>query len=496
MRTDTSLFGGWARGVRRRGQLEGLGPDASAAVHRGRRRASAVAWLCAVASVGLISVGSPALASAGTWSIVTSPNTSSSQDNELHGVTCATSSDCWAVGFAGTGIGGTEQTLAEHWDGTAWSIVATQNASSSQNNLIGVTCTMSSDCWAVGTAVTSGVDLTLAEHWDGTAWSVVATPNAGILFGVACTTSSDCWAVGGTPTAQTLAEHWDGTAWSVVTTPNKTSLPLDTLYGVACATSSDCWAVGAAVNNSSGSKEHTLAEHWNGTAWSIVATPNTSSPRNDLFGVSCATSSDCWAVGIASNLTGVNLTLAEHWDGTAWSVAATPSGNTYLLGVTCVTTSDCWAVGGGNEHWDGIAWSIVASPNAAPDAVACVASSDCWAVGFVTNGTVNQTLVEHFVAAAPTLTVTPTRGPSRTPITLNGTGFLSGEKVKVSYKTGLLAPHRAKRNICTATVASNGTFTCDGHVPNSNRAGATGTHKIVAKGTTSLTKAITTFTLT
>jgi hypothetical protein len=517
MRTPAALFGGLARRVLARvghggvsrGQSEASGPDAFAPARRGKRHASAVVWLCAVASVGLLSVGAPALATTATWSVVASPNTSSTQTNELHGVTCATSSDCWAVGFAGSGNGGTEQTLAEHWDGTAWSIVATPDASSSQNNLIGVTCTTSSDCWAVGTAVSSGTDLTLAEHWNGTAWAVVATPDAGILFGVTCTTTSDCWAVGNSG-GQTLSEHWNGTAWSTVVTPN--AGPLD---GVTCTTSSDCWAVGNRAGQS-------LAEHWDGTAWSIVATPDTSSLQNDLFGVACTTSSDCSAVGFAGDGAGVQQSLAEHWNGTTWSIVATPTGNSVLLGVACLATSDCWAVGAGDsgiEHWDGTAWSIVAASNGPLNAVACIAGSDCWAVGFATNGTVNQTLVEHLVAAAPTLAVTPNNGPPGTPVSLTGTGFKSGETVTVSYrpakerghcldgkpcdherdqliKTARPAGDRAKRIICTATATSNGTFTCNGKIPNSKRAGPEGAHKIVAKGASSHIKTKATFTLT
>jgi hypothetical protein len=354
--------------------------------------------------VGAMAASPPAGASGLAWSTVSTPDTSSSQTNELVGVSCATRSDCWAVGWAGGDGGTAEQTLAEHWNGSAWSIVATPNASSSQNNLLAVDCVTSSDCWAVGerNSSTGGVSETLAEHWNGTAWSMVVTPNTGILFGVACTNSSDCWAVGnsstgGVPPGETLAEHWNGTAWSVVPTPNNTSWQFNYLYGVACATGSDCWAMGYAANT--GTVNQTLAEHWNGTAWSIVATPNTGSSINDLLAVDCVTNSNCWAVGRTGNDEAVNQTLAEHWNGTAWSIVATPLGQSTLSGVTCVDRSHCWAVGAGTssiEHWHRTVWSIVATPNAAPlSSVACATRSDCWAVGFATNGTVGQTVAEH-----------------------------------------------------------------------------------------------------
>jgi hypothetical protein len=346
---------------------------------------------------------SPAAGASGlTWSTISTPDTSSSQTNELVGVACAASADCWAVGWAG-GIGGTaEQTLAEHWDGTAWSIVVTPDTGSSINHLlVAVDCVTSSDCWAVGNTSTGGVPATLAEHWNGTAWSVVATPNAGILFGVACTSSADCWAVGnsstgGVPPGETLAEHWNGTTWSVVPTPDNTSWQFNYLYGVACVTGPDCWAVGYASD--SGTASQTLAEHWNGTAWSIVATPNTGSSINDLLAVDCVRNSNCWAVGLTGNDVGVQQTLAEHWHRSAWSIVATPLGQSILSGVTCVTGGDCWAVGAGAsgiEHWNRTAWSTVATPNVPLSSVACATRSDCWAVGFRTNGTVNQTVAVH-----------------------------------------------------------------------------------------------------
>jgi hypothetical protein len=129
-----------------------------------------------------------------------------------------------------------------------------------------------------------------------------------------------------------------------------------------------------------------------------VNTPNTSSSINDLSAVDCVTNSNCWAVGFSANDLGVNQTLAEHWNGIAWSIVPTPLGESTLSGVTCITRSNCWAVGAGAssiEHWHHSTWSIVSTPNTPLSSVACASRSDCWAVGFATNGTVNQTVAEH-----------------------------------------------------------------------------------------------------
>ncbi|HET7517959.1 MAG TPA: hypothetical protein VFN05_09735 [Actinomycetes bacterium] len=65
----------------------------------------------------------------------------------------------------------------------------------------------------------------------------------------------------------------------------------------------NAWAVGKGRNGAA------LAEHWNGGAWSVVASPNVGANDNLLNGVS-ATTGDVWAVG-SSNVTAHTLALRE-----------------------------------------------------------------------------------------------------------------------------------------------------------------------------------------
>src|SRR5207244_2804734 len=112
-----------------------------------------------------------------------------------------------------------------------WAIVTSPNTSTTQNNLLGVTCVSASDCWAVGSTVCAPTN----------------NPN-----GVTSVSASDCWAVGyseivGANTLnidQTLIERWDGNSWSIVSSPNATAWPKNFLYNVTCVSASDCWAVG------------------------------------------------------------------------------------------------------------------------------------------------------------------------------------------------------------------------------------------------------------
>ena len=83
-------------------------------------------------------------------------------------------------------------------------------------------------------------------------------------------------------------------------------------------------------------------------------------------------------------------------------------------------------------------------------------------------------------------------------MTASGTGFGSGDSVKVTYKTGLSAPNPTKVAICTSTIGDDGSFKCTGQIPSGSNAGSEGAHTAKAKGgsTTPKTKASTTFTLT
>jgi hypothetical protein len=195
------------------------------------------------------------------------------------------------------------------------------------------------DVWAVGGAQYADFsNNTLVEHWNGQGWALVPAggPTGSILRGVAALGPSDIWAVGsggasGSATLATLVEHWNGTAWSVVPSPNTNRLNF--LRGVAALTTNDVWAVGDVVKdpNDGVSVTRSLIEHWNGTAWTVVPSPNVGQGNNSLAAVAVRSANDAWAVGFFDDVTGsipTRRTLIEHWNGTAWSVVASPNAGT------------------------------------------------------------------------------------------------------------------------------------------------------------------------
>lgn len=96
-----------------------------------------------------------------------------------------------------------------------------------------------------------------------------------------------------------------------------------------------------------------------------------------------------------------------------WSIIPSPIGtNNVLAGVAATSTNDAWAVGtNGNgsidetliEHWDGANWSIMSSPNPGTAlnqllAVSATSTSDAWAVGnsWYLIGNNKSPLIEHW----------------------------------------------------------------------------------------------------
>lgn len=361
-------------------------------------------------------------ADSATWSIVTSANTSTTQENVLYGVTCISASNCWAVGEYYDNVSGNYKTLIEQWNGSAWSVVTSPNANATEDNeLYGVTCLSASDCWAVGEYSNGTADQTLVEHWNGASWAIVTSANTSAtqenyIRAVTCISASDCWAVGDyepTGATQTLIEHWNGTSWAIIPSANTSSTQNNDLYGVTCVSASNCQAVGY---HSVGSGNQTLIEQWDGTSWSIVASPNFSGAQhNFLESLACTSASNCWAVGEYFDTSNhLYRTLIEQWNGNAWSIVTSPNvGNNFneLYGVTCTSASQCWAVGfyyDDNsaayqtliEQWNGSAWSVVTSANTSTTqdnhiySVTCTSASDCRTVGYYYQGATPQTLIE------------------------------------------------------------------------------------------------------
>jgi hypothetical protein len=265
---------------------------------------------------------------------------------------------------------------------SAWSSVSSPNEEGS-NWLQAVDASASNNAWAVGFYLgTEGVYETLAERWDGSAWRLAETPNVGAngdwLNGVAAVSPSEAWAVGytagdpATYTSTTLVEHWTGSAWSVVPSPDPSQDPLygaNQLNDVRAFAPNDVWAAGWQWVPSGSAP---LIERWDGRRWRVSKTPSTG--FKELHALDGTSSRDIWAVGFGRTFSDGTQSLIMHWNGSTWTVVPTPklSVDNYLNDVTVLSPTDAWAAGYTIPpnldiqpyylHWNGSVWAVVSSP--------------------------------------------------------------------------------------------------------------------------------------
>jgi hypothetical protein len=104
-----------------------------------------------------------------TWHEASPPplNFTGNVNGGLQGVSCSAAKRCMAVGFYTAPPRTSSVTLAERWNGTAWAIVPSRNDAHGDNVLMGVSCSASNTCTAVGDheAPPLGVPKTLAERY-------------------------------------------------------------------------------------------------------------------------------------------------------------------------------------------------------------------------------------------------------------------------------------------------------------------------------------------
>jgi hypothetical protein len=158
------------------------------------------------------------------------------------------------------------------------------------------------------------------------------------------------------------------TTWTIEESPNAT-LSGGQLESVSCSSPLACTAVGQHLNTSGITV--TLAERWDGSAWQKQPTPNppgdtTPSVAPELLGVSCPTSGFCEAVGDYQQQFG-SASIAETWNGDQWTLQSFPvpadSDSPGLTQVSCTSAKFCEAVGSYFDNSDGNTVPLAATWN-------------------------------------------------------------------------------------------------------------------------------------
>jgi photosystem II stability/assembly factor-like uncharacterized protein len=208
--------------------------------------------------------------------------------------------------------------------GMSWS-----RESSAPRNVGIIACATKSFCVSAGSGFGEPV---FVSRDGGKTWveSAINSQNVHVFTGAVCTDSDHCWVSSSeTNFRGSVFVTTDGAHnWERQDTPLNAGLD-----GISCASNSACWAVGIGA---------VLATRDGGKTWTAqVKVPN----RLTTGAVTCVSSTTCWAVGDGE--------IIETKDaGATWSHDNVPPGIGLLTAVSCADESHCWAVtgGGGIAH--------------------------------------------------------------------------------------------------------------------------------------------------
>jgi len=278
----------------------------------------------------------------------------------MNAVSCPAANDCVVVGDFQSSRGDT--TLAEHWNGTSWLPLAVGSATHAR--LDAVACPTTAWCMAAGTANAQSTR-TLAGIWNGPAgggWRVTATPNraaGNVVRRLSCASATACVGLG------PAVDQWNGTRWQEVSGDGYGIVDVSCLPGVALTgcTYLGLYGVGRTAYSD------TMA--YGGTSWHSVGDIHGAKLAGNASYYACGSAASCVAVGQqTAHATGDVVTYAERSDDGRWAPAPAASPNPphqgleydAFFGVSCAGSDDCAAVGRANqqilaEHWNGIRWT-------------------------------------------------------------------------------------------------------------------------------------------
>jgi photosystem II stability/assembly factor-like uncharacterized protein len=321
----------------------------------------------------------------------------------LDSVSCASTSDCVAIGYGAKP--GTSYSTADA--GSSWSRSALP--ASFFSILDSVWCPSKSDCVVVGAPEGTSRSGAAYTTDGGASWTPGQLPPGFVALGLSCPSTRDCVTVGLRKTSSNTATRQAGTqrasiaytsdggaSWSAVVFPSVWF----NVDAVSCASTSHCVALGY-INDDARDSIGAAFSTDGGRSWTQGALPaGFSDPQSGgaSAAVSCPTTSDCVAV-VNQEVTGrYDVGVAFTADGgSSWSEGTLPLGLAGLQDVSCLSRTDCVAVGGAGAEGTrtvaaalfttdgGATWSAAQVPTGLRPfwSVSCRSHSDCTAVGFL-----------------------------------------------------------------------------------------------------------------
>jgi hypothetical protein len=322
----------------------------------------------------------------------------------LFAVAALSPDDVWAAGEEGPGK--QPVPVIAHWDGhRLHRYKAFEPSSKKGGSMSAIAAVGPDDIWAAGGD--NGTGDPIVVHWDGNNWSRVPLPHFKtqvILADITALAADDVWAVGSSHSLQRVfAMHWDGRRWRATRIGGGiASTPAD-LRSVDARSGDDVWAVGENTDDRYTTFGYLdVVLHWNGAAWSQVASPLADEVGTGpvAYAVSVAPDGDVWTLDYDYSGNGPYFV---RWRGThrTRTTVYQPTLDRITVednveDVAAVSRANVWGVGSWDYeydtpyplvvHWNGKAWRREHPPlehlkNATLESVSVLAPRDVWAAG-------------------------------------------------------------------------------------------------------------------
>ena len=267
----------------------------------------------------------------GSWSLRTVSNPTGAVASQFDGIATGSSKSVMAVGGSHA-FGRPYQPVAAFFNGTSWKYVTPPNpghigTSFHAAELFSVTVvpgSLGKKFWAVGTYSNGAHSFPFFDYWNGLSWKqyglaksvqVVTSslgPVSSVITSVTTIAANNAWAVGyyldthtpPTPSNErTFTVHWNGSNWSMMATPNRVSNATpNELVAVASRGPHAIYAVGRYF---AGPADQTQALFWDTAlvppAWAKITSASHTTDHNSLEGLAMVPISGAVSVGTYYN---------------------------------------------------------------------------------------------------------------------------------------------------------------------------------------------------
>jgi hypothetical protein len=260
---------------------------------------------------------------------------------------------------------------------------------SGTSDLESVSCTTSTQCYAVGLGPLDTDKAVLVSITRGKAVKVTDLPKFIGLYGIACPTTSKCYAVGydNASDADAVTTITSGKAGAPVEVPGD---PGEWLNAISCPSSAKCYAVGL-VNYNPAIVSIKLPIESGKASFTSATIPD----AWYATGIDCTSVGNCVAVGENKKEQGIVGTLVGGKIGKTTVV----KGTEYLYGVGCASSTSCVVTGAGVQASNGYSSGVVDSlTSGVPGKVKTVAGANGFGQVLSTGGGAYVTVGASYTA--------------------------------------------------------------------------------------------------